>query len=302
MSDAPLITIGITAYREKDLLSACWQSVLAQTDPRWEAVLVLDGGADAATRALFDSLSHPKLRKEAGEVNRGPYPTRNRAFALTNTPFHFYLDGDDQLLPDSVALVLGAFASHPEADFVYGDYQLFGDSARILHYPAQPSLDDYAFAQPVPGPCAYRVEAWRALGGFSDELARGNGDYDFHLGLAEAGRSGVHVGRPFYRYHTSQGPKVSRSYERRYHETHATMVARHPTLFADRRRRDRFLGLAHWRTAVACWNAAEPGQAMRHTYTALLGCRLAFDVAAWPKISKYALRVKWPRRPVTMGS
>ncbi len=30
-----LITIGITCYREGDLLRECWESVLAQTDDRW---------------------------------------------------------------------------------------------------------------------------------------------------------------------------------------------------------------------------------------------------------------------------
>jgi hypothetical protein len=37
----PLITIGITCYKEGDWLRECWESVLAQTDDRWEAVLVI---------------------------------------------------------------------------------------------------------------------------------------------------------------------------------------------------------------------------------------------------------------------
>ena len=35
-----LITIGITCYREGDLLRECWESVLAQTDDRWVAMFV----------------------------------------------------------------------------------------------------------------------------------------------------------------------------------------------------------------------------------------------------------------------
>jgi len=37
----PLITIGITCCREGDLLRECWDSVLAQTDDRWVAVVDL---------------------------------------------------------------------------------------------------------------------------------------------------------------------------------------------------------------------------------------------------------------------
>jgi glycosyltransferase involved in cell wall biosynthesis len=106
-----LITIGITCYSEGDWLLECWQSVLAQTDDRWVAVLVMDGTTHKRTRELFEQLHHPKLRKCAMPNNVGPYPTRNMAFELTETPYHFYLDGDDQLIPDSVALVSTATMS-----------------------------------------------------------------------------------------------------------------------------------------------------------------------------------------------
>ena len=51
------ITIGITAYNEGDYLLEAWDSVLNQIDNRWEAVLVLDGGADSNTCHIFDNIS-----------------------------------------------------------------------------------------------------------------------------------------------------------------------------------------------------------------------------------------------------
>ena len=62
MSDA-LITIGITCFREGEWLRECWESVLTQTDDRWQAVIVMDGGADDKTKEVFESLEHPKLKK-----------------------------------------------------------------------------------------------------------------------------------------------------------------------------------------------------------------------------------------------
>jgi len=46
-----LITIGITCYREGDLLRECWESVLAQTDDRWVAVLELNAQRRNPTRS-----------------------------------------------------------------------------------------------------------------------------------------------------------------------------------------------------------------------------------------------------------
>ena len=44
-----LITIGITAFNEKDFLLDAWNSVVNQTDNRWEAIMILDGSAEGKT-------------------------------------------------------------------------------------------------------------------------------------------------------------------------------------------------------------------------------------------------------------
>lgn len=248
----PLVTVGITGFREGEWLRECWHSVLEQTDPRWCAVLVLDGGADDLTRQVYDSLEHPRLRKHSMPTNVGPYPVRNVAFELTSTPYHFYLDGDDQLLPDSVGMVLAAFEQHADASFVYGDYQRFGAREQVQLWNPRPSWDDFVPAQPIPGACAYRTSLWRELGGFAPDLARGNGDYDFWIGALERGHRGVHVGRTFYRQRVGQSAgRVAGSYERRYWETAEIIVRRHPVFFADARRRDRFLAVGYRRSVEA---------------------------------------------------
>ena len=284
----PRITIGISCFAEGDWILECWQSVLAQTDDRWRAVLVMDGSEHARTREVFAALSHPRLVKHAMPENRGPYPVRNKAFELTETPYHLYLDGDDQLAPTAVADLLRAFNEDPEAGFAYGDYECFGEGRAKptpQRYAADVSWDDFAEGQPLPGPCAYRKDSWGRLGGFAAELARGNGDYDFHIGLAEAGVRGRHTGTVFYRYRVGHGARVSSSYERRYHETHEIMVRRHPLFFADPKRRRRFLALGYRRSSLACAAAGEHERAVGHAWTAVrLG--LWTDRALWKVLAR----------------
>lgn len=288
----PVITIGITAWREGEALRECWDSVLAQTDDRWTAVLVLDGDADEATRRVFDQLSDQRLVKEASDINRGPYPNRNRAFELTRTPLHFYLDGDDQLPAEAVHHVLQVAAAHPDAGIIYGDYQQFGDRQDLLRWPMAPRPNDFVFGQPIPGACVYRRDVWQHLGGFAAELARGNADYDFHLGACERDVISVHCGKVFYHYRRTARGSVSTQYARRIHETHAIMVERHPRFFADRRRRDRFLGLGHLQTAVALWNAGQGDEAKKHAELALVSHRLAVDVGAWGAVGRVLSNLK----------
>lgn len=283
----PLITIGITCYAEGDWLLECWNSVLAQSDPRWRAVVVMDGTEHARTREVFASLSHPKLQKYAMPENRGPYPTRNKAFELTETPYHFYLDGDDALPPDAVARVLDTFARHPEAAFVYGDFEVFGAAQRIQPHPARVTWDDFIAGQPTPGPCAYRKDLWTRLGGFTPELARGNGDYDFLIGAAESGAIGVHCGGVFYRYRVGHAARVSKSYETRYHETHEIMVRRHPRFFADAHRRERFLALAYLRSASA--NVARSPARARELARRAMALGLWRDPRSWKILARARL-------------
>ncbi len=57
------ITIGITCFKEGELLIRAWQSILDQTNIQWQAVIIIDGGADQKTVDIFNSIEHPRLLK-----------------------------------------------------------------------------------------------------------------------------------------------------------------------------------------------------------------------------------------------
>lgn len=293
------ITVGITCFNEGDWLLDCWKSVLSQTDDRWVAVLVMDGTSHERTRRIFDQLQHPKLRKFAMPHNVGPHPTRHKAFELTETPYHFTLDGDDQLMPDSVELVLNTFECHPEAAFVYGDYEIFGSRSEVWRHPRVVGAEDFVERQPTPGACAYKRRTWEELGGYAIELARGNADYDFFIGAYEAGLRGYHCGTVFYRYRVGHA-QVSQSYQCCYHQTHEIMVARHPRFFSDTARKKRFLGLGYRRAALAnraAGNSREAARlawmAFRHGFSRDHELRNALLEGYLPPWMNHSLRSLW---------
>ena len=99
------ITIGITAYNEGNYLLEAWDSVLNQIDNRWEAVLVLDGGADSNTCHIFDNISHSFLRKIKLTENHGPYHCRTLAINNAETDWYCHLDADDRLPPYAIKIL-----------------------------------------------------------------------------------------------------------------------------------------------------------------------------------------------------
>ena len=122
-----LITIGITAFNEKDFLLDAWNSVVNQTDNRWEAIMILDGGAEGKTQRIFDSITHSSLKKIKLEKNNGPYFTRTLAIKNAVTDWYCHLDADDRFSIDTVKHINETINEFPDIEFIIGDSIYFDD-------------------------------------------------------------------------------------------------------------------------------------------------------------------------------
>lgn len=105
-----------------DFAPAALASLQAQTDSRWQALLVDDGSHDdtgavfaaaAARDARFQVLRH--------DESRGLGAARNVALDLVDTPFVGFLDADDELTPRAIETWL-ATLDESGSDFVAAAY------------------------------------------------------------------------------------------------------------------------------------------------------------------------------------
>jgi glycosyltransferase involved in cell wall biosynthesis len=246
----PLITIGITAYHEGVWLEECWQSVVAQTDPRWEAVLVLDGGADEETRKIFEQIDHGNLIKIACEENIGPYPARRVAIETARTGWYAHLDADDRFPPLAVEIILDAIQANPEVDFVFGECLYFGDGQCKLNQIGSIDIEQLTNSPVIPGVSPIRVDLFHRVGGFAPELASGGADWDFWAGVFESGAKGARAGGTIYERRVHDDSVGTRR-ELGQVAVAEIIIRRHPTFFSTEERRRRCLGFAHERVALA---------------------------------------------------
>ena len=193
---APLVSVVITCYDQARYLDDAIESVLAQTYPHLELVVVDDGSHDNTSEVAG---RYPGVRL-VRQDNAGLSAARNAGIRHTNGAYLLFLDADDRLLPNAVADGLAAFAEHPEAAFVAGRYRFidaegvpmetstavdFGEDA----YGAL--LEDNVIA--MHGAVMYQRLAFQGLGGFDPALPACE-DYDLYLRVARQAPVCAHAG------------------------------------------------------------------------------------------------------------
>jgi hypothetical protein len=126
--NAPLVSVILPTRNRAELLPRAVASVLAQTHPHWELVIVDDGSEDD-TGAVIGGSTDPRIRclRAAGA---GVCAARNLGLRQARGALIAYLDDDNVMHPDWLKSVVWGFEQRPEADVLYGAF-IVDDTARI---------------------------------------------------------------------------------------------------------------------------------------------------------------------------
>ena len=102
----PLVSILIPAYNAERWIADTIKSALAQTWERIEVIVVDDGSTDRTYEiaSQFESQTVRVVRQK----NQGASAARNQAFSLSHGAYIQWLDADDLLAPDKIALQMAA--------------------------------------------------------------------------------------------------------------------------------------------------------------------------------------------------
>lgn len=133
----PKLTFAIPYYSGPDYLRHALESVLAQTEPGFEAIVV-DDSAGSGTKALVESFGDPRLRYFRNERNLGTAGNWNRCLELAGTELVTLLHADDELMPGYAALMLRAAAAHADAAAFFCETEIIDGQGQPVF-----SLADY---------------------------------------------------------------------------------------------------------------------------------------------------------------
>ncbi len=121
-SNMAMTSIIVPVYNIKSYLPRCVESLLAQSDPDFEVILVDDGSADGSG-ALCDAYAARDSRFRAvHKANGGLSSARNAGLDAARGEYILFLDGDDYLAPDAVRSLNAIAAAAGAFDFIQFRY------------------------------------------------------------------------------------------------------------------------------------------------------------------------------------
>ncbi len=110
-----LYSIIVPVYNAETTLHRCIDSILAQTEPNFELILVNDGSKDSSASIIDEYASLDKRIKVLHKVNGGVSSARNLGLSIIRGKYVTFIDSDDFVSPD----YLSSF-NDENADLVIG--------------------------------------------------------------------------------------------------------------------------------------------------------------------------------------
>lgn len=229
------VSVVIPAYNRADLIGATLDSLLTQTRPPHEIVVVDDGSSDGTPDVVTTYGAAVKL---ICQDNAGAGAARNRGFAVSTGDAIHFMDSDDLSSPNSHEVQVAALAAG--ADMTYGpwlkarfaDRVIAPEPMAIQQAPVPPGrpLDQHVLGSSwvtVFQPCLFRRTLVEAAGPYRTDL-KPSEDTEMLYRLMRRARSVVHTPDTIvlYRVHPENQVSVAQPTKRIIDWAHLRLVLR----------------------------------------------------------------------------
>lgn len=235
--EVPIFSVVIPTHNRQDLLTEAINSVLKQSLPEWELIVVDDGGS-VPTKVPQD----PRIRLVRHGQSLGPAAARNTGIWHARGRFLAFLDDDDAWAPTRLA---NALRGHEIAPIVVCGESVMGAGRR--DYPDQGSVEvlpqPHEWVMDRTAPHTGRVSVRRTDCVDFNPAYRAAEDLDWWLRVTMGQKELAMVGTPDWRWRRHDGPRgdigVLRRIEgsRRLLEEHSDYFRGHRRARAFRHRR-----------------------------------------------------------------
>lgn len=162
------LSIVTISYNQSQFLEQAIQSVLNQTGPSVEYIMVDPGSTDGSRDIIERYRNH--FARTLLERDNGPSDGLNQGFAAATGEIFGYLNSDDMFLPGALKRVAAIFSANPDVDVISGHAHVISGEGTLLRraFSTEFSLRECAFcATSIIQPSTFfRASAFRRTNGF----------------------------------------------------------------------------------------------------------------------------------------
>lgn len=113
------VSVIIAAHNAADTLAETLQSLLDQTFPHWEAIVVDDGSRDGTENVVKSFVERDARFRFLRQQQMGVSAARNNGIKLACFDWLLFLDSDDWILPRHLERLTGLLDADPSLDLAY---------------------------------------------------------------------------------------------------------------------------------------------------------------------------------------
>ncbi len=128
MCNIAKVSVIVPVYKVEQYLTRCLDSILVQTEQKWECICINDGSPDNSLKILEEYQAKDRRFRVINQENQGVSAARNAGIELAMSPYIMFVDSDDWLDKDAIELLLNE-AENQQAELVMCGHYCEGDNA-----------------------------------------------------------------------------------------------------------------------------------------------------------------------------
>jgi glycosyltransferase involved in cell wall biosynthesis len=237
-SDLPLISVIIPCYNQAIFLREAVESIITQSYPNVEIIVVNDGSPDDTSLIVNSLISdYPKYSIRLFEKsNGGLVSARNAGISISKGDYILALDADDKIHPDFLRKCHDLLHDNPDISIAYTDYQHFGDVDLVVNTQEYDFNIFYSQKCLHTATALYRKKAWIDAGGYNPNMIWGMEDWEFWINCGSKGHFGKRIPEVLFYYRAKLNDEsMLKSCKNYSNELMARMFLNHHNLYDDNR-------------------------------------------------------------------
>ena len=177
MDNSPFVSVVVPAYNAAEFLEATMQSVLDQSYPHWEMLVVDDGSSDRTPQVVQQKAAEDSRIRLISQRNQGVSVARNVGVSQAKGDIVAFLDADDRWMPDKLATHVEFMQTHPEASASFARAELINFDGTTAHrttnnFSKRVAVQSILYTNPTitTSNIVIYKSVFEALGGFDESM------------------------------------------------------------------------------------------------------------------------------------